>query len=84
MIFRRYVKDKYKGISIGWDYPYRATQIGKQFVIYQMSDGKIVEKIPYNPINIINEDNMMKRLYAINNLERKIDKDILIETDNEN
>jgi len=84
MIFRIYVKDKFKGISIGLDYQYRATKIRKQFVIYRMSDGKIIEKIPYEKIDVINEDNMIKRLYEINNLEKKVDKDIIGEIDSEN
>ena len=84
MILRRYVKDKFKGISIGLDYPYRAIKIRKRFVIYKMSDGKIVEKMPYNKIGSVNEDNTIKRLYEINNIERKLDKGTIKEIDSEN
>lgn len=84
MILRRYVKDKFKGISIGLDYLYRAIKLGKRFVIYRMGDGRITEKISYNKVDAINEDNMLKRLYEINNLERKVNKNIIKETDSEN
>lgn len=84
MILRKFIKDTFKGISLGLDYPYRAIKIRKQFVIYRMSDGKITEKIPYNKIDAINEDNMIKRLYEINNLEKKADKNIIKEIDSEN
>jgi len=78
------MKDTSKGISIGLNYPYRAIKIGKQFVIYRMSDGKIIEKISYNKVDMLNEDNMIKRLYEINNLEKKVDKEIIGEIDSEN
>jgi len=84
MIIRRYIKDKYEGISVGLDCSYRAMKLGKQFVIYRMSDGKIVEKILYEKIDIINEDNAMKRLYEINNLEREVNREIIQEIDKEN
>jgi hypothetical protein len=85
MIIKKHVKekDRLKGISLGLEYSYRAIQIGKQFVIYQMSNGKIVERVPYSPINIINEDNAMKRLYEINNLEKAVDKETIRTIDSE-
>jgi hypothetical protein len=48
-----------------------------------MSNGKIVERVPYSPINIINEDNAMKRLYEINNLEKAVDKETIRTIDSE-
>lgn len=84
MIFRKHIKDTSKGISIGLNYSYRAIKIGKQFVIYRMSDGRMVEKMPYEKVDAINEDNMIKRLYEINNLEKKVDKEIIKEMDSEN
>jgi len=84
MIFKRYVKNPVMGISIGLEYPYRAKKIGKRYVIYRMSDGKIIEKLHYNKINSINESNAIKRLYKINNLEMKVSENIKSELDSEN
>jgi len=70
-----YIENKEEGISVGKRCPYRAKKIEEQFVIYRMDDGKIIEKLPYEEVECINEENAINRLYELNDLEKKIDKE---------
>ena len=71
----KYVKNKEEGISVGKECQYRAKKIEELFVIYRMDDGKIIEKLPYEDVDCINEENAINRLYELNGLEKEVDKD---------
>lgn len=76
MLKQQYINDKFEGISLGLEFKYRLTQFKGRYVLYQMNDGLIVEKIEYEKNPAIYEDHALERLYQINGINRKVSEEI--------
>lgn len=67
-----YVVDRNCGESLGLQYPYLLTCIKGQYLLFQRSDGKIVERLPPQEQEWKAHDLALKRLYAKNGLEQTV------------
>ena len=74
-----YVPDRWAGISLGLEYKFRLLRIEekKEYVIFDYITGKVVEHIQPKETDFFTEQFAMERLYKINDLERKLSKDVL-------
>jgi hypothetical protein len=81
MMFPKHVKDKLAGESLGLQYKYRLTQIHGRYVLYNVIDGNIVEKIQKQESDIFTKEKAMQRLFEINGLENIVDAELCNEID---
>jgi hypothetical protein len=73
---KQHVKDKFEGISLGLEFNYRLSLHRRKWVLYQMSDGLIVERIKHEPNPVIYESHALERLYQINCVNKKVLEEI--------
>ncbi len=69
-----YVPDLWAGESLGLVYKFRLLKHEGQYVIFNCTDGKIVERIPPQENEWQTQQIASDRLYAINGLEKKVDE----------
>ena len=76
---RKYIKNKIKGISLGLEFPYRLAERKTKFLLYRMSDGKIIKKFPNKEYS--DRGKAIERLYEINKLEKSLSEEVKMEID---
>lgn len=75
MVKQEFIDDVMSGISLGLEYKFRCIKYNKQYVLYHMDDGKIVEYIENQKSDFLTYDFAIKKLYEINSLEQTLDEE---------
>jgi hypothetical protein len=71
-----YVDDLFMGVSLGLEYKYRSCKYKEKYVLYDFTDGKIIEEIPDQKRESLTEQLAIDKLHKINGLERSISEEM--------
>ncbi|HLA23648.1 MAG TPA: hypothetical protein VJZ93_03900 [Candidatus Nanoarchaeia archaeon] len=77
-----FVPDRFSGMSLGLEYKYRLLEIGGAYVIFDYTNGKIMERIPEERNRFFTERRGVKRLHEINGLKKEIGEEMARVLDN--